>query len=177
MTYIVLLRGINVAGKNKIIMKEFVKTLSNNDEFDSVKSYIQSGNFIINSSINDTNILSLKIQKIIQKEYEYTVDVFSFSLSEFTKIVELHPYSIKEKRNYIAFLNEQPDLTKIETLNNKDFRGDLYKIDKNAIHLQFELQYSKSKLNNNYLEKQLNIKSTMRNWNTVQKLISLAEKQ
>lgn len=175
MTYIVLLRGINVAGKNKIIMKDFVKILLNNDEIKSVKSYIQSGNLIINSTIKHTDNLSLKIQKIIQKEYQYLVDVFSFSLIEFTKIVESHPYKIKEKRNYIAFVNQPPEISKTKALNEKKIEGDLYQINQNAIHLQYKIKYSASKLNNNYLEKQLDIKSTMRNWNTVQKLITLVK--
>ncbi|MGY6650294.1 DUF1697 domain-containing protein [Wenyingzhuangia sp. IMCC45574] len=175
MVYIVLLRGVNVSGKNKLIMKDFVNLLLQETEFDFVKSYIQSGNFVIQSSIQNSELMSSKIKVIIAKVYQYDIDVFSFSITDFTKIVKAHPYEILEKRNYIAFTDEKASSEKIDNLKNKDFGGDLFTIDDNAIHLQYETQYSKSKLTNNYLEKQLGIRATMRNWNTVQKLIGLAK--
>lgn len=175
MTYIVLLRGINVSGKHKIIMKDFVKTLQDLPEFLTVKSYIQSGNFIVNSSLENPKKVSEMMHQIIKEIYDYNVAVFSFTIDDFKAIIDAHPYEISDKRNYVAFINEQPAAENIEKLNSKDFGEDAYKIDELAIHLKFGQQYSKSKLNNNYLEQQLKITSTMRNWNTVQKLMSLAE--
>ncbi len=175
MTYIVLLRGINVSGKHQIIMKDFVKTLQELPEFLTVKSYIQSGNFIIDSSLENPKTFSELIYKTIKKIYNYEIAVFSFSIDVFKAIINAHPYEISDKRNYVAFINGLPTTENIEKLSSKDFKDDAYKIDNQAIHLKFGQQYSKSKLNNNYLEQQLKITSTMRNWNTVQKLISLAE--
>lgn len=174
MTYIVLLRGINVAGKNKILMNDFVHQLIEEQEFESVKSYIQSGNFVIKSSIKTSDNISLKIKKIILEKYQYKIDVFSFTLSEFTKIINTHPFEIKEKQNYIAFINKKPEQEYITDLSTKNFNNDCYQVTNKAIHVVYSVQYSKSKLNNNYLEKQLKIISTMRNWNTVQKLILMA---
>ena len=46
MKYIVLLRGINISGKNKISMEELKKYLIEN-EYQSVYTYLNSGNIIL----------------------------------------------------------------------------------------------------------------------------------
>ena len=48
-TYIALLRGINVSGKNIIKMVE-LKQLFKNKGFNNVTTYIQSGNILFNSN-------------------------------------------------------------------------------------------------------------------------------
>lgn len=48
MKYIILLRGININGKNKIAMAELKKVLENND-FLNVVTYLNSGNIILES--------------------------------------------------------------------------------------------------------------------------------
>jgi hypothetical protein len=49
-TYIALLRGINVSGKNIIKMAE-LKTMFQKLEFEHVETYIQSGNVVFGSDI------------------------------------------------------------------------------------------------------------------------------
>ncbi len=44
-TYIAILRGINVSGKNKILMQDLI-ALFESLNFKNVKSYIQSGNVV-----------------------------------------------------------------------------------------------------------------------------------
>ena len=48
MVYILLLRGINVGGKNKVSMNDLKKVLSN-EGFEDVDSYINSGNLFFRS--------------------------------------------------------------------------------------------------------------------------------
>ena len=50
-TYVVLMRGINVGGKNKVPMTELKQYLEE-DGFENVMSYIQSGNIILQSSLS-----------------------------------------------------------------------------------------------------------------------------
>ena len=57
-TYIVLLRGINVGGKNIIPMKELVKILAESN-YQHIKTYIQSGNIVLQSEKEPDNIASL----------------------------------------------------------------------------------------------------------------------
>ncbi|GAA3518024.1 DUF1697 domain-containing protein [Aeromicrobium panaciterrae] len=54
MKYVVLFRGINVGGRNKIPMAELRKHLS--ADFEEVSTYIQSGNVILESSLPATKV-------------------------------------------------------------------------------------------------------------------------
>jgi len=58
--YIVLLRGINVGGNNKISMPELKKAFTELG-FAEVSTYLNSGNVIFSSAIDDKNVLSNKI--------------------------------------------------------------------------------------------------------------------
>ena len=60
MKYIALLRGINVSGKNKIDMKELKKEIENLD-FGEVITYLNSGNIIFKSNIEDKGIIANNI--------------------------------------------------------------------------------------------------------------------
>ena len=52
MKYIVLLRGINISGKNKIPMSELKKVLEEN-QYANVSTYLNSGNVILESNIKN----------------------------------------------------------------------------------------------------------------------------
>ena len=73
MKYVSLLRGINVSGKKKIIMKE-LKTLYESLGFENVITYIQSGNVIFDSN-DSAKVLVSKIKKSITLKYGFTVPI------------------------------------------------------------------------------------------------------
>jgi uncharacterized protein (DUF1697 family) len=54
--YIALLRGINVSGKNKISMAELKKGFAELG-FAEITTYLNSGNVIFSSVIDDKNVL------------------------------------------------------------------------------------------------------------------------
>lgn len=174
MIYITLLRGINVSGKNRILMKDFVSILLDSDTFMNVKSYIQSGNFVLESHLKNTAEISLKIQDLLLRNYQYNIEAFTYTVPEFKVLIESHPYEIFEKRNYFVFT--KGNYKSIDVFLQKDFSNDQYKIQDDIIHILYDTKYSNSKLNNNYIEKQLKTTATTRNWNTVKKLIELATK-
>lgn len=58
--YIVLLRGINISGKNKISMAELKEVLENNN-YENVKTFLNSGNVIIDSKSNKDKIRHTQI--------------------------------------------------------------------------------------------------------------------
>lgn len=173
MIYIVLLRGVNVSGKNKIIMKDFVKILIENSKLSTIKSYIQSGNFVVKSNINHSKELSDLFSEIILKEYQYKIKAFVYTLDEFKKIFTDYPFTPKGKVDYITFLSKTPEQ---EQVNNINKGLDTLMLKNNIIYIQYATKYSDSKLNNNYFEKQLDFSATTRNIRTISKLIEIAEK-
>lgn len=66
-TYVILLRGINVGGKNKVSMAELKKCLEELG-FSSVVTYIASGNVILKSG-KHANEVKDKIEKALPKAF------------------------------------------------------------------------------------------------------------
>ncbi|HHD79080.1 MAG TPA: DUF1697 domain-containing protein, partial [Epsilonproteobacteria bacterium] len=81
MRYISLLRGINVSGKKKIIMKD-LKALYESLDFKDVITYIQSGNVIFESDEQES-ILIEKIEEAIEEHYGFDVPVQIRTISHF----------------------------------------------------------------------------------------------
>jgi uncharacterized protein (DUF1697 family) len=71
--YIVLLRGINVSGKNKLPMEE-LRGLLNDLGFQNVQTYIQSGNIILDSN-EGKSVTCNTIKEGIQNKFGYDVPV------------------------------------------------------------------------------------------------------
>ena len=67
MRYILLLRGINVGGKNKVAMSE-LKALLEGLNFQNVHSYINSGNLFFTSIESVEKIVS-KVEKLLEENY------------------------------------------------------------------------------------------------------------
>lgn len=67
MIYVVLLRGINVGGKNKIPMSE-LRLFLEGQGFTNVITYIQSGNVIVQSDL-DAKTLGKKIEENLPKRF------------------------------------------------------------------------------------------------------------
>lgn len=60
--YVALLRGINISGKNKIVMSELKKCFEELN-FSNVLTYINSGNVIFSSDIQEMKIIRDRIKK------------------------------------------------------------------------------------------------------------------
>ena len=71
MRYILLLRGINVGGKNKVAMSE-LKVLLTELGFEDVDSYINSGNLFFNSGETYESCIS-KIKHLLETNFDFSI--------------------------------------------------------------------------------------------------------
>lgn len=72
--YVALLRGINVSGKNKIVMSE-LKTQCMNLGLENVVTYLNSGNVIFSSNLCESE-LQIVVEKMIQEKFGLCIPVF-----------------------------------------------------------------------------------------------------
>ena len=72
--YIALLRGINVGGRNKILMSD-LKTLFAEMGFTNIHTYIQSGNIVFESGASNPDKLQNLIEERIYRQYGFLVPV------------------------------------------------------------------------------------------------------
>lgn len=169
--YIVLLRGINVSGKNKIPMVT-LRELLNDLEFQNVQTYIQSGNIILTSEQSKLEV-SKRIKKGILQKFDLDIHVIVKTVLELNEIVKNYPFALEnEKIVAFTFLDKISDK---ETIEVKNIGKDLYKIVKDVVYLNCKSGFGKTKLSNNVLEKKLNVNATTRNLKTTLKLAELAK--
>jgi uncharacterized protein (DUF1697 family) len=174
-TYIALLRGINVGGKNPLPMKELVALLEDLD-CRNVKTYIQSGNAVFESRERDTSLLSKRIGDGIRNRRGFEPHVLLLGIEEMERAIEENPFPQAEadpKTLHVSFLAsapENPDLTMLENLKRDSERFAL--IDR-FFYLHAPEGISRSKLATN-AERLLGVSMTDRNWRTLCRVRDLA---
>ena len=172
--YISILRGINVGGRNKVLMND-LKTLFEKTGVQKVQNYIQSGNILFEAENLNITEFNLKIADAFQYEFGFSVPFITFSSKLIEKAINSNPFTTTYPiaQLHLTFLAENPTLENKEGLFKKDFT-DEYEIIEKLFFIACKKQYSDTKLNNQFIEKHLKVTATTRNWKTVCKLHELS---
>ena len=88
--YIALLRGINVGGKNKVSMKELKEGWENNG-FEDVESYINSGNILFSSEHSELDFLKNRCEALILEQFKIHISVMVISVGDFMEALNAAP--------------------------------------------------------------------------------------
>ncbi len=164
---IVLLRGINVGGHNKLPMAEFTDIL-NELGADGVKTYIQSGNAVMQGDIGGEAIAAA-----IETAKGFRPEVMVVPFEAFNAIADANTFTAAEgKTLHVWFLADVPkfDVARADTLA---IASESYLVTDQAIYLLAPDGIGRSKLAA-AMEKIAGVPATARNWNTVVKLLALA---
>jgi len=174
-TWVALLRGINVGGKNKLPMKELV-TLFEGLGFKDVRSYIQSGNVIFGGSAAAAKKAPDLVTAGIKKRWGYDIPVVTRTAAELIAAVKRNPFVRHAEPAHlsIAFLATKPSAARVAALDPDRSPGDHFEVLGREVHLHAPNGAAGSKLTNQYFDSKLSTISTARNWRTVHKLIELA---
>lgn len=175
-TYIILLRGINVSGKN-IIKMSVLKQLLTDEGFGNVVTYIQSGNIVAESPLNKAEVQH-KIRELISGHFGWDISVFVLTPQQVQDALDHNPFpgTAAPNRVFVTFLDKEPDAGATARLSRMDFGGDLYEIVNGVLYFHLPGGMAQSKMNNNFFEKKLKVTATGRNLNTVRKMIELAKR-
>ena len=174
--YLALLRGINVSGHNMIKMDALKKMLENMG-FQNVETYIQSGNIFFDSEEENAASVGFKIKQEISKVFGYDVPVIMVSKTDLELCFKNSPF-LKEKecdtkKLYVTFISKELSPLAINDLKISNFKPDEVAIDSSRIYIKYAIGAGKTNLDQKYIEKKLNVVSTIRNWNTVTKLLEM----
>jgi uncharacterized protein (DUF1697 family) len=88
--YIALLRGINVGGNNIIKMAELRECIIGLG-FENVRTYIQSGNILFETTEQDSEVLETHIQKAIAEQFSINLTVVVVKKQALQKIIDDAP--------------------------------------------------------------------------------------
>jgi uncharacterized protein (DUF1697 family) len=109
-TFVALLRGINVGGKNALPMDELKSVLSARG-LEDVATYIRSGNVVFRSRTGDGHAVAAGIEKQITETFSVTVAVLMRTPAELAEIAESNPFlggKPDHSRLHVVFLASAP---------------------------------------------------------------------
>lgn len=175
-TIIILLRGINVGGKNKLKMAE-LKVILQGLNFHNIQTYIQSGNVVC--QVNETNLtlLTKQVKTTLGTHVGFEPAILLLTKNQFLEGLSNNPYPKAEaepKTLHLFFLSSpasQADIGKLTILKKESER---FTLTEQVFYLHAPEGIGRSKLAAQ-AEKALDVPVTARNWRTCLKLKEMLE--
>lgn len=176
--YVALLRGINVGG-NKLIKMAELSRIFVSMGLKNVKTFIQSGNVLFESSKTDSIALTRQIEKGLQGAVGFEVPVVLRTIADLEAIVKLNPFSkVKSEMDvklYVTFLVEPlKSKPKIPLLSPKKDCQIIQLNPREVFTVAFTMPNGRHGESMAMIEKEFGKSVTTRNWNTVVKILALA---
>jgi uncharacterized protein (DUF1697 family) len=176
-TYISLIRGINVGGHKKVKMDQ-LRTAVEALGFERVRTYVQSGNVVFQAPRQSVAAISRKIEGVIVAEFGHTTAVITKTSEEIARVLESNPFlnqaAVDLTRLYVVFFSGSPDLLDVKKLASIPSGDDQFRCHDDILFLYLPNGAGESKLANAPFEKLLSVRSTARNWRTINNLHEMA---
>lgn len=170
-TWIALIRGINVGGKNKVNMKELIKHMEA-DGFGQVKTYIQSGNVVFQSATRPKD----EIAALIEKGFGFRPSVFILSGADLKKSAKKNPYPDGEgKTVHFFFCDQVPKDVDFDFLESVRIDSEAYELIDKVFYLHAPAGIGRSKLAEKMGRAFKGVTMTARNLNTIKKLLEMID--
>lgn len=174
-TWIGLFRGVNVGGKNILPMAKLKSDLESL-RLKNVRTYIQSGNIIFDSTVKTASSLAKRIGAKIEEEHGFRTHLLVLDCKSLKAAVSQNPYPnavTDPKTLHYFFLAEPAVAPDVIALENAKTATESYKLTDRIFYLHAPDGIGRSKLAAN-AEKYLGVLATARNYRTVENLLSMA---
>lgn len=173
-TYIVLLRGVMPTGKNRVPMAALREALTQAG-FEGVATWIQSGNAIVRTPLSPLETAD-RVREIIRADIGPDLAVIVKTPEDIARVLKENPFANEEwqERVFYGLYNHPLDGEKSRTALQKDYGEDRMAFTGHAAYLFIPGSAARSKLNNALLEKVQGQSVTVRNRNTLMKMLEMA---
>jgi uncharacterized protein (DUF1697 family) len=173
-----MLRGVNVGGHNKIKM-EALKAVYKALKLRDAQTYVQSGNVIFATNERDLARVAKRIEDGIEKKFGFRPDVILRTATEMRDVVARNPFAkrrgIEPGKLLVSFLASDPGEEAREKVRQMKCDPEELRIEERELYIYFSNGSGRSKLSLAKLEKVLKTPITGRNWNSVTKVLEMAE--
>lgn len=171
-THVLLLRGVNVGGKNRLAMaglRELVAELGG----EQVATYIQSGNVVCRLSPERAATLPSALTEAMAARFGVRSPVVIRGVDELEAALQAYPWDVPEAERAIAFLADTPSPERAAALDPNRSPGDRWALIGRDVHMHLGHGAADTKLTNDWLDRGLATFSTGRNWRTATTLLGL----
>src|SRR6266508_1263889 len=178
--HVALLRGINLGGRNKLPMKDLAALFAKAGCAD-VRTYIQSGNVVFRASEQVAARVPEQVRAAIEERFGLQVPVVLRTAEELRAASEHNPFlangpdGVDTAALHVMFLDDEPTDERAAALDPERSPGDAFALRGREIYLHCPNGLARTKLTNDYFDRKLATTSTVRNWNTVLRLLEMAQ--
>jgi uncharacterized protein (DUF1697 family) len=171
--HIAFLKAINVGGHT--VKMDHLKKLFEKMGFESVETFIASGNVMFETKSKSMGAIKKKIETELEKSLGYKVATFIRTTKELKKISEYKPFKesdLANKQNYlyIGFLENQPDKESQKKVSELSDVANEFHFNKTEMYWLCRKNFSDSGITGKTLEKSLGVEATIRNSTTIRKM-------
>ena len=177
--YVVLLRGINVGGKNKLSMAS-LKACLEDFGFTNVKTYINSGNVVLDSK-KSAGLIATEIERVLPKTFKLDselIKVLVLSKAAFKAVVGGKPKGFGEEpgkyHSDAIFLMGAKVSEAVKAFDPREGVDALWPGKGVIYHQRLSAQRTKTRLNK-VMATPFYKSMTIRNWATTMKLAEMLE--
>jgi uncharacterized protein (DUF1697 family) len=174
-TWIALLRGINVVGRRKLLMKDLAAIIERAG-FESVRTYIQSGNVVFESARGSARSLASEIGGLILKKSGFRPHVIVLSVAELERAVRGNPFpqaDADHKSLHLFFLSGRPPRPELGSLKRLKAGREAFELSGAVFYLYTPHGFPQCALHDK-VERFLGVDATARNWRTVNQLLAMS---
>ena len=147
-TWIVLLRGVNVGGRHKLPMAA-LRELHAEAGFENVRTYIQSGNIVLDSADGDRDSVARSVQRAIEERFGFAPHTFVLDVDAFDAAIAANPFSQGDedpKAIHFFFLAEPDPTADLDGLRDLATQGEEFVLTGEVLYLHTPNGFGRSKL-------------------------------
>jgi len=173
-TWLALLRGINVVGKNKVPMKALASALEAAG-LSGVRTYLQSGNVVFRSASADARALERQIAALIARDFGCAPLVLVLDRARLAAAIRANPFPQAQQNHkslHLYFLAARAQSPDFGSLARLDAGREAFRLEGGVCYLWTPDGFADSVLRSR-LERCLGVPATARNWRTANEVLKL----
>jgi uncharacterized protein (DUF1697 family) len=176
MTWIALLRGINVGGHRRVPMAE-LRALLTERGLKDVRTVIQSGNVVFESSHRSAERAAEPVKEAIHSGFGHDVDVVMRTKHEFDDVVLNDPFAgdtPADMRVNVAFMEDAPPAAVARALESLDGGPERVRVIGRELYWLRLPNYNETVYTQAVFDRHLGKAVTVRNLDVVKRIAALA---
>lgn len=174
--YAAFLRGINLVKVNRVAMAD-LRTILDGLGYSDVATHLQSGNAVFTASAKPAQI-ERAIEGALRAELGLEIPCVIRDAQSLRVVVDADPLgsvATNPSRYFVVFLSGPIDKAVVAGIDPSDHLPAEFRVLKREVYLWLPNGAQRSKLAGAFTDKRLKVVTTMRNWNTVTKVLAMAE--
>jgi uncharacterized protein (DUF1697 family) len=173
MLYIAFLRAINVGGH--VVKMDRLRALFEELPVENVSTFIASGNVIFESDETDAAALERRVDEHLERELGYEVGTFIRTQDELATVSRHPPFSpeeVEQGRLHVGFLPAPPTAAVAKRVAALSTPVDDLRVHGRELYWLMAGRMTDSQVKGNELGRALGVPSTLRNMNTVRRILA-----